>query len=312
MKQHPLTDRYGRPVNQLRISVTDRCNLKCLYCHEEGYQSFPSNELSPSQIRRLVEAAAQLGVEKIKLTGGEPLLREDLTQIVEEIAGVEGIVEVSLTTNGVLLAGMAWKLRKAGLSRVNVSLPSLREHVYERITGKPLLPKVLEGITEAERVGLTPVKLNMVVLRGLNEEDIKLAASFIEGRNLILQLIELERAGLGSEVYSRYYLSLDRFEEKLKKEACKVEVRPLHNRKVYHLRDGRIRIELVRPFHNSEFCANCKRLRVTADGKLKPCLMRNDNLVDVAPLLHNPSPIEELKEAIRRAVMLREPYYKGP
>ena len=312
MKQHPLTDRYGRPVNQLRISVTDRCNLKCLYCHEEGYRSFPSNELSPSQIRRLVEAAAQLGVEKIKLTGGEPLLREDLTQIVEEIAGVEGIVEVSLTTNGVLLAGMAWKLRKAGLSRVNVSLPSLREHVYERITGKPLLPKVLEGIAEAERVGLTPVKLNMVVLRGLNEEDIKLAASFIEGRNLILQLIELERAGLGSEVYSRYYLSLDRFEEKLKKEACKVEVRPLHNRKVYHLRDGRIRIELVRPFHNSEFCANCKRLRVTADGKLKPCLMRNDNLVDVAPLLHNPSPIEELKEAIRRAVMLREPYYKGP
>jgi len=312
LKQHPLTDRYGRPVNQLRISVTDRCNLKCLYCHEEGYQSFPSNELSPSQIRRLVEAAAQLGVEKIKLTGGEPLLREDLTQIVEEIAGVEGIVEVSLTTNGVLLAGMAWKLRKAGLSRVNVSLPSLREHVYERITGKPLLPKVLEGIAEAERVGLTPVKLNMVVLRGLNEEDIKLAASFIEGRNLILQLIELERAGLGSEVYSRYYLSLDRFEEKLKKEACKVEVRPLHNRKVYHLRDGRIRIELVRPFHNSEFCANCKRLRVTADGKLKPCLMRNDNLVDVAPLLHNPSPIEELKEAIRRAVMLREPYYKGP
>ncbi|RLI27150.1 MAG: hypothetical protein DRO52_01030 [Candidatus Hecatellales archaeon] len=152
----------------------------------------------------------------------------------------------------------------------------------------------------------------MVVLRGLNEEDIKLAASFIEGRNLILQLIELERAGLGSEVYSRYYLSLDRFEEKLKEEACKVEVRPLHNRKVYHLRDGRIRIELVRPFHNSEFCANCKRLRVTADGKLKPCLMRNDNLVDVAPLLHNPSPIEELKEAIRRAVMLREPYYKGP
>ena len=240
------------------------------------------------------------------------LLREDLTQIVEEIAGVEGIVEVSLTTNGVLLAGMAWKLRKAGLSRVNVSLPSLREHVYKRITGKPLLPKVLEGIAEAERVGLTPVKLNMVVLRGLNEEDIKLAASFIEGRNLILQLIELERAGLGSKVYSRYYLSLDRFEEKLKEEACKVEVRPLHNRKVYHLRDGRIRIELVRPFHNSEFCANCKRLRVTADGKLKPCLMRNDNLVDVAPLLHNPSPIEELKEAIRRAVMLREPYYKGP
>ena len=304
----PLLDRFGRPVTQLRISLTERCNLNCLYCHMEGY-GLPAEELSPDQIQRLVEVAAKLGMRKVKLTGGEPLLRPDLVEIVEKIAGIKGIVEVSLTTNGVLLPGAAWKLKEAGLARVNISLPSLRRRVYEAITGSSMLNKVLEGIAEAERAGLTPVKLNMVVLKRLNEQDIWLAARLIEGRDFILQLIELEKIGAGSKIYSRYYLSLDQVRVKLEAEACKVEVRPLHNRKIYHLKNGRVRIELVRPFHNSEFCLNCKRLRVTADGKLKPCLMRNDNLVDVASLLHNPASQEVVEEAIKKAVALREPYY---
>ena len=258
-----------------------------------------------------MEASARLGIRKIKLTGGEPLLRRDVVEIVEAIAGVKGVEEVSLTTNGLLLAELAESLKEAGLDRVNVNLASLRAEVYKAITGSPALNRVLEGVLKAERVGLTPVKLNMVVLKGLNEEDIWKAMEFIEGRDIILQLIELERVGAGTGLYEKYYVDLDGVEAKLAGEAVKVEVKPLHNRKVYHLKDGRVRVELVRPFHNSEFCANCKRLRVTADGKLKPCLMRNDNLVDVAPLLRNPAPIEALEEAIRRAVQLREPYYPG-
>ncbi|MHC1564357.1 MAG: GTP 3',8-cyclase MoaA [Candidatus Hecatellaceae archaeon] len=292
------------------MSLTERCNLQCIYCHREGYGASSTRELSPIQIQRLVETAAELGMRKVKLTGGEPLLRSDLAEIVGRISKVKGIVEVSLTTNGILLSEAAWKLKEAGLARVNVNLPSLRGEVYKDVTGSPLLGNVLEGIAEAEKAGLTPVKLNMVVLKGLNEQDVWSAMKFIEGRNLVLQLIELEKIGAGSELYGRYYSRLNPVEEKLEAEACRVEVRPLHNRKIYYLKDGRVKVELVRPFHNSEFCANCKRLRVTADGKLKPCLMRNDNLVDVAPLLlHNPFSRRNVEEALRRAVALREPFY---
>ena len=304
-----LVDRFGREVNQLRISVTEKCNLNCIYCHAEGYPFTPGRELEPREIGRLVEAAARLGVRKVKLTGGEPLLRDDLTEIVEILTGIPGIVEVSLTTNGVLLAEAARSLKEAGLKRVNVNLSSLRPEIYQAITRSQTLEKVVEGVNVAERLGLTPVKLNMVVLKGLNEEDIWKTMEFIEGRDIILQLIELEKVGVSQDFYRKYYVNLDEVEEKLKAEAERVEVKPLHNRKVYHVKGGRVRVELVRPFHNSEFCANCKRLRVTADGKLKPCLMRNDNLIDVSSLLRNPAPLEALEEAIRRAVAIREPYY---
>jgi len=304
----PLVDRFGREVSQLRISLTEKCNLNCFFCHREGCDK-SEGELSPPEVRRLVEAAASLGVKKVKLTGGEPLLRSDLEEIIWEIARIPGITEVSLTTNGFQLAERARALRRAGLKRVNVNLPSLRIETYHAITGSLGLGEVIEGVLEAERQGLTPVKLNMVVLKGLNVEEVEEAMSFIEGKDIILQLIELERIGVGRKIYDQYFYDLGEIERRLASQADRVEVKPLHNRKVYHLKGGSIRVELVRPFHNSEFCANCKRLRVTSDGKLKPCLMRNDNLVDVASLLRSDASLEALKEAFRKAVELREPYY---
>jgi cyclic pyranopterin phosphate synthase len=150
----------------------------------------------------------------------------------------------------------------------------------------------------------------VVVLRNLNDNEISGFLQFIEGREIVLQLIELERVGCGENIYSQYYVDLGNIENKLKVNAEKVTVKPLHNRRVYHLKGSRIKVEMVRPFHNSEFCMNCRRLRVTADGKLKPCLMRTDNHLDVLPILRGTNFDEKaLEEAFRKVVEVREPYY---
>ena len=291
--------------------MTERCNLNCIYCHREGVGSQTGEELTPEEFERIVRVAARLGVRKVKVTGGEPLLRSDITDIVGRIARVPGILEVSLTTNGVNLADHARRLKETGLSRVNINLVSLNPETYQKITGLPVLDKVLSGVREAEEAGLTPIKLNVVVLRGLNDGEIGGFIDFIEGRDIILQLIELERVGCGDSIYSQYYRDLGAIEAELRSRAERVDIKPLHNRRVYHLNGGRVKVEMVRPFHNSEFCMNCRRLRVTADGKLKPCLMRTDNHVDILPILRRGGNFDEeaLEDAFRRVVEAREPYY---
>jgi cyclic pyranopterin phosphate synthase len=290
-----LKDSYNRPVSNIRVSLTPKCNLSCIYCHKEGEKS-PKDQLSAGDIAEILRVAAKFEIRSVKFTGGEPLLRPDLVQIVQS---VPASMESSLTTNGTLLADLARDLKTSGLKRVNVSIDSLNPETYKKITGTDNLSDVLDGITAALDVGLTPVKLNMVVLDGINDNEIDDFLAFVRGnRNLVLQLIELMHFN-----DCNYHGELNVVEEMLASRSKQIITRRMHHRKKYCL-DG-AEVEVVRPLHNTEFCAFCNRLRVTSDGKLKPCLLRTDNHIDVRGKKN-----EELESLFKKAVSLREPFYK--
>lgn len=302
-----LHDAFGRPVNNLRISLTQRCNFKCFFCHREGEQN-AHEELTAEEIGKLVEVASSLGIRSVKLTGGEPLLREDIMDIVSSIT--PHVDEVSMTTNGAFLEEYAEDLHRAGLRRVNISLHSLNAENFNRITECDAFDEVKRGISAAVNCGLEPVKLNVVVLKGLNDAEIPRMIEFSKAYGAILQLIEFQPIQAGTQPYwQSLYYDLRSVEDMLEANSLKVHVRELQRRKQYYLKGGEV-VEVVRPMHNTEFCRYCTRLRVTSDGKLKPCLMRNDNLVDALPLLRKGSKPEALEAAFREAVSRREPYWR--
>jgi cyclic pyranopterin phosphate synthase len=305
-----LYDSYGRKLNSLRISVTQKCNLECFYCHKEG-ETASNNEMTAEEIAKIARIACELGMRKIKLTGGEPLLREDLPKIVKGIA--KHADEVSLTTNGVLLAKYAHELHDSGLKRVNISLSSITPSNFQKITKKECLQQVKDGIKAALQSGLYPVKINMVVLKGINVNEIHQAIDFAQETNAILQLIEFQPIQRENVAYWKdFHHDLTAIEDWLKEKAVAIEENPLHKRRRYLLRNdgGTAYVEVVRPMHNSVFCQNCTRLRVTSDGKLKPCLLKNDNLVDIISLVRRGANPNELKEAFKQAAQLREPYWR--
>ncbi len=279
--------------------------MSCFYCHREGLEG-GGRRMEAWEIGRIAEVACGLGMGKVKLTGGEPLLRQDLEEIVREVSSSSE--EVSMVTNGIGLKERASGLAEAGLKRVNVSLDTLDPEKYAKLTGVRALDGVLDGIRAALDAGLHPVKLNMLLLRGINEEEVEGMVEFARRMDLKLQLLELIRLPTDPpEIYERFHVDLSGIEERLKERGREVRVRKeLHARRVYEV-DG-VEVEVVRPMHNSEFCLHCTRLRLTHDGYLKPCLMRNDNLVDVL------SPLREgkedgVREAFELAVRRRRPYF---
>lgn len=284
-----MKDSWGRPVTSMRIAVTQRCNLRCFYCHSEG--ELPSRkEMTVNQIEALTRVASSLGIKKMKLTGGEPLLRDDIASIVSVIS--PWMEDVSMTTNGTFLSEKACDLARAGLKRVNISIDSLNEQTYQTITGAALLPQVLEGLQAAVENNLLPVKINMVVSH-YNVHEIPDFIDFLKD-GMILQLIEM--------INSPDYISLQPIEEDLAARALNIEQRSMHKRNKYFLPQE---VEIVRSMHNTQFCKNCTRVRVTSDGKLKPCLLRNDNLVPVSF-----TDDTSIKEAFLSCVRNREPYWK--
>jgi len=303
-----MLDSFGREVSSLRISVTQECNLNCFFCHREGEDSMPMKQMSRSEILKLVEIGRKLGIEKVKITGGEPLLRSDILEIV---AGISSLVdEVSLVTNGTMLRPIASKLRSAGLGRVNVSLHSLDKKNYQAITGSDRLAEVRDGIDAALESGLKPVKLNAVVLRDINDGEIWNLVDFASEKGAVLQLIELQ--GCEENWFGKHHLDLSQIEAMLRMEATKVLEREFQRRRKYYLRrsGGEVEVEVVRTTHNPDLCAGCTRLRVTSDGMLKPCLMRKDNLVEFVSLLRSGAGERELIEAYLEAVRRREPFWK--
>ncbi len=305
----PLVDPHGRPVTSLRVSVTQRCNLKCIYCHREGELS-PQGEMELEEITRLVRIASELGMSKVKLTGGEPLLRRDIVELVAAISSLPNVSEVSMVSNGVLLAKLAAELAEAGLRRVNVSLDTLDGGKYQQITGGGDVRRVVQGIEAAVEAGLRPVKVNMVLLKGVNTGEIWSMLELTKSLGAILQLIELVSSSPSSDpLYKQYHWDLAGIEEELKRRARAIVVRSMHSRRKYLLEDGG-EVEVVKPMHNSLFCMCCSRLRITSDGKLKPCLMRNDNLIDALSLMRAGASDKELAKTFIKAVSLREPYFK--
>jgi cyclic pyranopterin phosphate synthase len=268
--------------------------LKCIYCHHEG-ELLPGGEIPGDMVVSIAKAAAELGMRSVKLTGGEPLLRKDLDLI---IARIPQSLDISITTNGILLAERAEALARAGLDRVNVSLDSLQPNRYCQITGGSPgdLEKVLAGIDASREADLLPIKLNFVVLKR-NESEVPEMIDFCRRRGLILQLIELldiQGQGISGDI--------EGIERSLAARADSILIREMHRRKKYFL-DG-AEVEVVRPMDNTEFCAHCTRLRVTSDGKIKPCLLRSDNLVKI-----DSCDPERVKELLRVANSRREPYF---
>ncbi len=297
-----LTDAYGRWVTDLRVSVTKRCNFRCVYCHDEGLgpvarmRAPHDEELSAAEVERLVEVAREFGVRSVKFTGGEPLVREDLEEIVART--VRRIPDVSLTTNGSMLAARAEPLRDAGLKRINLSLDSLDPEEFRAIRGGAL-PPVLRGVREALRVGLTPVKINLVVFRRTLATIPKLIEFVGSHEGLKLQLIQFMPELVDHRDWAVDIRSVRRW---LEEHASRVLVREMHHRRVYLF--DQAEVELVDPVENPEFCANCHRIRVTHKGELKGCLNRNDDLVPTRGLDD-----AGLRTAFRTVITRRVPYY---
>ncbi len=307
-----LRDKFGRPLLNLRVAVTKRCNLHCSYCHGEGETSLSTNlnhDMTVDQILRIVRAAVGLEISRVKLTGGEPLMRKDIADIVEGVSSIHGLQDLSMTTNGTMLASQAAELHSKGLNRVNVNIPTLNGEVYGALTGGRV-EDTLAGVEAAVDAGLRPVKLNMLLLKGKNEAAVPEMLEFAGKTGSTLQLIELEPINVSETYYLRNHEPLDGYEFMLKEKALNIESRrSMQNRRIYHL--PLVDVEVVHPLENTEFCLHCTRLRLTSDGKLKPCLMRNDNLVDVVTHLQNGASDEELQRLFALANESRQPYNRN-
>ena len=302
-----LVDSYGRPLTHLRISINSSCNYNCFYCHLEGIEKV-DDLLTPSEIGIIVHVASNLGIRKYKLTGGEPLLRSDVVEVVKEIASVKPL-DLGMTTNGYYLENLASKLAEVGLMRVNISLPSLNPNRFRFITGINGLDKVLRGIKAAIDVGLNPIKINYVVLKGINDDEFWNIVEYTRSIGAILQVIELEPIGVPRDIFTKYYISISTFENMIKERVIRKNIRySLHARPIYTLDNGAI-IEFVKWFCNPEFCMHCTRLRLTPDGKLKTCIISGGEV----DLKHALRPIPKpylIRELIIKANYLRKPYNK--
>ncbi len=305
-----VSDKFERPIISLRISITNRCNVRCFYCHHDGIIP-ESYEMTSDEITRVAKIAADIGVQKIRLSGGEPLIRDDIVEIVEKIAAI-GFKDIALTTNGTLLGKYAEQLKAAGLTRVNVSFDTLNPETYRFITKRDYIKHAKEGIEKASKAGLYPVKVNMVVMKGINHDEIWDMFQFCKENDAILQLIELLKTDNcpDNSFYDEYHFNMDDVEEELSNMADEVKTRHfMQDRKKYFLEGGEI--EVVKPMDNTQFCKNCTRIRITPEGKIKPCLLRNDNLVDLLKPMKQGYSDDELKELFLKAIADREPFFMG-
>ncbi|GGO00489.1 MULTISPECIES: GTP 3',8-cyclase MoaA [Haloarcula] len=319
-----LEDEFGREVSGVRVSLTDRCNFDCVYCHNEGLGDTrgpmdpQDDELSTDHVVQFLEVAREFDVEAVKLTGGEPMLRDDLEEIVRRAPDE---MEVSMTTNGTFLPGRAEGLVEAGLERVNVSQDALDRDAFAELTQSGAYERVLEGVEAALDAGLAPVKLNMVVFEPTAGYVPGMVDHVAENDGLQLQLIEYmpELAG-----HPEWAIDIQRVHDWLEDRADHVETREMHDRRRYFVSSeadedatveetgaaraatdgsGLGMVEIVDPVGNAEFCANCHRVRLTHDGYLKGCLNRNDDLVAIGETR------ESMREAFRKTVAERVPYY---
>ncbi len=320
-----LSDTFNRPINYLRISVTDRCNLRCIYCMPpEGINLLPHSEiLTYEEIVAIVRLAAELGINKVRLTGGEPLVRARLPELVAMLAEIDTIDDISLTTNGILLKKYAGELKQAGLNRVNVSLDSLNQDKFKRITRHDKLGEVLRGIEAAKDCGLDPVKINMVVMRGINDDEVVDFARLTITSGWHVRFIELmpfaadnppegHSSGEKTSVDTQF-MSADEVKERL---VSLGRLEPSHvitgngPAKYFRFPQAGGTVGFITPV-SQHFCFNCNRLRLTAEGKLRPCLL-SDHEVDLRQPLRGGTSTEELKKVIIEAIKSKPQKHQLP
>lgn len=300
-----LIDSFGRVHNNLRISVTDRCNIRCTYCMPESVQFLPRKDLlSFEEIERLVRVAAGLGVDKIRLTGGEPLVRRDLPTLVAKLAAIPGIRDLGLTTNGILLAPMARELRDAGLGRINISLDTLDPARFRELTRRDGLDRVIEGILAAKAAGFGPVKLNAIAIKGFTEPDVVPLGAFAREHGLELRFIEYMPLDAGNLWERGKVLLAAEILARLSEGIGPLRPDPAQDPRApaldYDYLDGGGRVGLIASV-SRPFCGSCNRIRLTADGKLRNCLFALDES-DLRPLLRGGLDDEPLARALRDSV----------
>jgi len=303
-----LLDPYKRLINYLRISVTDRCNLRCTYCMPEaGVSLIPHEEiLTYEELLRIVNVFSEEGISKIRLTGGEPLIRKGIVGFISSLSKIKGIKDLSLTTNGILLKDLAFDLQVAGLKRVNISLDSLMRERFFKITRRDHFDLVWAGIEEALRVGLSPVKINMVAIRGLNDDEIEPFAELTLRFPLTIRFIEYMPFGDGTEWDKINLLSIDQIKHRLERMGKLIPI--LSNpwdgpAKRFQLEGAIGEIGFIGAVSN-HFCENCNRLRLTPDGKIRTCLF-SDYEIDIKEILRNGGTDQELKSRLLAALQLK-------
>lgn len=295
-----MLDRHGRQIEYLRISVTQNCNLKCLYCRpvEEECGSSCVNYLTPKEFEKIVRAMVSLGIHSVRITGGEPLVRKDICEIIERISNIKGIEDISLTTNGIHLDMLAEKIKVAGLHRLNISLDSLKKGRFEYITGGGKLEDTLSGIKKALEVGLKPVKINTVLIKGVNDDEIDDFIQMTKDSPLEVRFIELMPIGsFGEENSDKIVYNSDIINSRKELRFCEDTLKG--SPASYYRIDGYMgKVGFISPMSH-KFCRCCNRIRLTCDGKIKPCLGNNGEMDVTDSLRLEP---EELTEFIRKII----------
>ncbi len=301
-----LIDPFGRKIEYLRLSVTDKCNLRCFYCLPKGFKGFeqPDHWLTFDEIERVVGAFAELGVARVRITGGEPLVRKDLPQLARRLSALPGLDDLSLSTNAVLLKRHAQALHDAGVSRINVSLDSLREDRFAEITAGELKP-VLEGLQAAKQAGFSPIKLNMLALKGINDDEFENVVDYCIDNDFTLRFIEAMPVGDTGVKASDNYMPLSEVKQTLSKRFELIPgVMPGGGPARYvQVKDTDLRIGFITPI-SQHFCETCNRVRLSVDGTLYMCLGQEEKF-ELRPLLRQGISDEGLKDAIIEAIALK-------
>ncbi len=291
-----MYDNLGRKINYLRISVTDRCNLRCKYCMPESGIDKTAHEdiLRIEEIEDIVKASGKLGINKVRITGGEPLVRNGIVDLISRINNIPEIKDIAITTNGSLLEDLAVELKEAGLKRVNISIDTLNPEKYRDITRGGDLNKVMRGIKKAKEIGLTPIKLNVVLIGGFNDDETHEFLNLTLEDDIDVRFIELMPLGEASTWAKRNFIPNTMILKKHTQLIPQFEVDKGSPAKYYKLPYGKGKIGLINPI-SSHFCNSCNRIRVTSDGKIKPCLHSNGE-IDIRELIKKNMTLEEIME----------------
>jgi cyclic pyranopterin phosphate synthase len=305
-----MHDKFDREINYLRVSITDRCNLHCRYCRPKEGISLQGHDdiLRYEEIIRIVSIAVKLGLIKVRITGGEPLVRRGFIEFIAALKKINGLQDISLTTNGILLEEFAQNIFDSGIRRINVSIDSLNKDKYFRITNGGNLEAVLRGIAKAEKVGFSPIKINTVAIKGFNDDEVLAFAQLAADKPFQVRFIELMPVGQANSDYREDYLPAMQLMKEISGRYELEKIKDKKNRsdgpaKIFKIKGGRGEIGFINPV-SSHFCSTCNRLRLTSDGKLRACLL-NEEEVDFKKALRENWSDAELERLIREAILLK-------